>query len=160
MHKWVPCHREVLKRSHVDKTIYLLKIENKYVPIVDSAVKIIEPETEQQSEQPGKLSLKSMMFWSLFFKSMDISTSTSDCLSIYLSFRLCVCFRKLAPFPAVVWRNVTNKGWFECVTIEKYAFLVNFSSLLSMRLAKPKHFCVLAHLVCIHEAVIATSTSY
>ena len=54
VHKWVPCHREVLKRSHVDKTIFLLKIENKYVPIVDSAVKIIEPETEQQSEQNGE----------------------------------------------------------------------------------------------------------
>ena len=47
VHKWVPCHREVLKRSHVDKTIVLLKIDNKYVPIVESAVKIIEDEPEE-----------------------------------------------------------------------------------------------------------------
>merc|ERR1712038_661896 len=53
VHKWVPCHREVLKRSHVDKTILLLKIDTRYVPIVESAVKILEPETEQQSEQPA-----------------------------------------------------------------------------------------------------------
>ena len=26
VHKWTPCHREALKRSHVDKTIVLLKI--------------------------------------------------------------------------------------------------------------------------------------
>ena len=44
VHKWVPCHREVLKRSHVDKTILLLKIDTRYVPIVESAVKILDPE--------------------------------------------------------------------------------------------------------------------
>ncbi len=48
MHKWVPCHREVLKRSHVDKTILLLKIENKFVPIVEAAVKVVEAEPEVQ----------------------------------------------------------------------------------------------------------------
>ena len=37
----------------MDKTIFLLKIENKYVPIVDTAIKIVEPETEQQPEQNG-----------------------------------------------------------------------------------------------------------
>lgn len=44
----MPCHREVLKRSHVDKTIVLLKIDNKYVPIVESAIKIIEEEPEDE----------------------------------------------------------------------------------------------------------------
>ncbi|XP_040571962.1 pecanex-like protein 1 [Lepeophtheirus salmonis] len=38
VHKWSPCHREPLRRSHVDKTIVLLKIEDRYVPIVESAV--------------------------------------------------------------------------------------------------------------------------
>ena len=52
VHKWVPCHREVLKRSHVDKTILLLKIENRYVPIVESAVKIIDPEAEEANNEP------------------------------------------------------------------------------------------------------------
>ena len=46
MHKWSPCHREVLKRSHVDKTILLLQIGNRYVPIVETAVKMVDLEAE------------------------------------------------------------------------------------------------------------------
>ena len=42
----------MLKRSHVDKTILLLKIENRYVPIVESAVKIIDPEAEEANNEP------------------------------------------------------------------------------------------------------------
>merc|ERR1712029_558491 len=42
VHKWSPCHREVLKRSHVDKTILLLQIGNRYVPIVETAVKMVD----------------------------------------------------------------------------------------------------------------------
>lgn len=38
VHKWSPCHREPVKRSHVDKAIVLLKIDEKYVPIVETAV--------------------------------------------------------------------------------------------------------------------------
>ena len=40
VHKWTPCHREALKRSHVDKTIVLLKIGDRYVPIVETAVQV------------------------------------------------------------------------------------------------------------------------
>ena len=39
---WVPCHREAIFRSHVDKTIVLLKLGERYVPIVESAVKYVE----------------------------------------------------------------------------------------------------------------------
>ena len=46
VHKWSPCHREVLKRSHVDKTILLLQIGNRYVPIVETAVKMVDLEAE------------------------------------------------------------------------------------------------------------------
>ena len=42
VHKWSPCHRELLFRSHVDKTIVLLKIGERYVPIVETAVVYIE----------------------------------------------------------------------------------------------------------------------
>ena len=45
----MPCHREALKRSHVDKTIVLMKIENRYVPIVETAIKVVEKE-EASSE--------------------------------------------------------------------------------------------------------------
>ena len=41
MHKWLPCHREAVKRSHVDRTIVLLKIGERYVPVVESAVDYI-----------------------------------------------------------------------------------------------------------------------
>ncbi len=40
VHKWTPCHREALKRSHVDKTIVLIKIGERYVPIVETAVQV------------------------------------------------------------------------------------------------------------------------
>ncbi|XP_052105318.1 pecanex-like protein 1 isoform X2 [Mytilus californianus] len=38
VHKWIPCHRETIKRSHVDKVILLVQIGDKYVPIADSGV--------------------------------------------------------------------------------------------------------------------------
>ena len=42
VHKWSPCHRELLFRSHVDKTIILLKIGERFVPIVETAVVVFE----------------------------------------------------------------------------------------------------------------------
>lgn len=38
VHKWVPCHRDTLKRSHINKVIYLLQISDKYVPISEQGV--------------------------------------------------------------------------------------------------------------------------
>ncbi|XP_072032529.1 pecanex-like protein 1 isoform X2 [Amphiura filiformis] len=38
IHSWIPCHREQLRRSHLDKTILLVQIENKYVPINELGV--------------------------------------------------------------------------------------------------------------------------
>ncbi len=48
MHKWIPCHRETVKRSHVDKTIVLLKIGDRYVPIVESAMEVVTQEKEEE----------------------------------------------------------------------------------------------------------------
>lgn len=42
VHTWTPCHREALRRSHVDKTIVLLKLGERYVPIVESAIKYVD----------------------------------------------------------------------------------------------------------------------
>jgi hypothetical protein len=36
VHRWVPSHRDPNCRSHVDRTILLVKIEDKYVPIAES----------------------------------------------------------------------------------------------------------------------------
>merc|ERR1712226_1065811 len=49
VHKWVPCHKEPLHRSHLDKTIVLLRIGERYVPIVESAIKLVELNPIDQS---------------------------------------------------------------------------------------------------------------
>ncbi|XP_070578980.1 pecanex-like protein 1 [Ptychodera flava] len=36
VHRWSPCHYDPGKRSHLDKTILLVHIEDKYVPIAES----------------------------------------------------------------------------------------------------------------------------
>ncbi|XP_064621323.1 pecanex-like protein 1 isoform X3 [Lineus longissimus] len=38
VHRWMPCHREQVKRSHVDKTVLLVQITDKYVPIAEIGV--------------------------------------------------------------------------------------------------------------------------
>lgn len=44
VHRWIPCHKEVMKRSHVDKTILLVQIGDKYVPIAEQGVQYIGAE--------------------------------------------------------------------------------------------------------------------
>lgn len=38
VHRWQPCHRDITQRSHVDRTILLVKIDDKFVPIADAGV--------------------------------------------------------------------------------------------------------------------------
>ncbi|XP_065348077.1 pecanex-like protein 1 isoform X3 [Cloeon dipterum] len=38
VHRWVPNHRDISQRSHVDRTIVLIQIDDKYVPIAESGV--------------------------------------------------------------------------------------------------------------------------
>lgn len=39
VHRWVPCHRDPVCRSHVDYTILLVQVgSDKYVPIADGGV--------------------------------------------------------------------------------------------------------------------------
>ncbi|XP_046664729.1 pecanex-like protein 1 [Homalodisca vitripennis] len=38
VHRWVPSHRDPNRRSHVDRTILLVKIEDRYVPIAEAGV--------------------------------------------------------------------------------------------------------------------------
>jgi len=38
VHRWQPCHRDITQRSHVDRTILLVKIDDKFVPIAEAGV--------------------------------------------------------------------------------------------------------------------------
>ncbi|XP_044731162.1 pecanex-like protein 1 isoform X2 [Chrysoperla carnea] len=38
VHRWIPNHKDPNRRSHVDRTIILIKIDDKYVPIAESGV--------------------------------------------------------------------------------------------------------------------------
>ncbi|XP_031703145.1 pecanex-like protein 1 isoform X4 [Anarrhichthys ocellatus] len=38
IHRWVPCSRDPANRSHIDKTILLVQVEDKLVPIIETGV--------------------------------------------------------------------------------------------------------------------------
>ncbi|XP_062413129.1 pecanex-like protein 1 isoform X4 [Pungitius pungitius] len=38
IHRWVPCSRDPANRSHIDKTILLVQVEDKLVPIIENGV--------------------------------------------------------------------------------------------------------------------------
>jgi hypothetical protein len=38
VHRWTPCHKDPGKRSHVDRTILLVQIDDKFVPVAESGV--------------------------------------------------------------------------------------------------------------------------
>ena len=38
VHRWAPCHRDQVRRSHVDKVILLVQIGERYVPIAEAGV--------------------------------------------------------------------------------------------------------------------------
>ncbi|XP_071752964.2 pecanex-like protein 1 [Centroberyx gerrardi] len=38
IHRWVPCSRDPANRSHIDKTILLVQVEDKLVPVIETGV--------------------------------------------------------------------------------------------------------------------------
>uniref|UniRef100_A0A7N8WLC5 Pecanex-like protein n=1 Tax=Mastacembelus armatus TaxID=205130 RepID=A0A7N8WLC5_9TELE len=38
IHRWVPCSRDPANRSHIDKTILLVQVEDKLIPIIETGV--------------------------------------------------------------------------------------------------------------------------
>uniref|UniRef100_A0A671XBM4 Pecanex-like protein n=1 Tax=Sparus aurata TaxID=8175 RepID=A0A671XBM4_SPAAU len=38
IHRWVPCSRDPVNRSHIDKTILLVQVEDKLVPVIETGV--------------------------------------------------------------------------------------------------------------------------
>ena len=38
VHRWTPCHKDPARRSHVDRPIVLVKIDDKFVPIAEAGV--------------------------------------------------------------------------------------------------------------------------
>lgn len=54
IHRWVPCSRDPVNRSHIDKTILLVQVEDKLVPVIETGV--IELGAEVWDEQAHTLS--------------------------------------------------------------------------------------------------------
>lgn len=58
IHRWVPCSRDPANRSHIDKTILLVQVEDKLVPIIETGVIELGAEvwdehiTQRQSQMP------------------------------------------------------------------------------------------------------------
>ncbi|KAK9870316.1 hypothetical protein WA026_006402 [Henosepilachna vigintioctopunctata] len=44
VHKWTPGHKDPSRRSHVDKTILLVQIEDKFIPIAEQGVQVVKVE--------------------------------------------------------------------------------------------------------------------
>lgn len=62
VHRWVPNHPDARQRSHVDRVILLLVIEDKYVPIAESAVELVcfsEAKKDSASQDTETLSYPS-----------------------------------------------------------------------------------------------------
>lgn len=72
VHKWTPNHRDPKLRSHVDKSILLIQIDDKYVPIAENCVQDLGDEvwTLSLAEQGRNPRERSMNFYSIF--NMDI----------------------------------------------------------------------------------------
>jgi len=51
VHRWTPCHQHPLHRSHTDKTILLVKLGDRYVPIAESAVVLLSEEREESERE-------------------------------------------------------------------------------------------------------------
>ena len=62
----------------MDKTILLLKIENRYVPIVESAVKIIDPEAEEANNEPPAIETAPTAAYSKSTDSASISLPSNS----------------------------------------------------------------------------------
>ena len=62
----------------MDKTILLLKIENRYVPIVESAVKIIDPEAEEANNEPPAIEAAPTAAYSKSTDSASISLPSNS----------------------------------------------------------------------------------
>ena len=118
VHKWTPCHREALKRSHVDKTIVLLKIGDRFVPIVENAVQILD---KDETSQPSSASVS--IVWVTHFSdviewcqltlvSVIISTTGINVASVTLKRFLKVTLWK----SRLKWRQTCLKQCFIVVT--------------------------------------------
>ena len=63
VHRWTPCHRDPLNRSHTDKTILLLRLGERYVPIPEQAVLIL-PKDDRVSHKSFSDNEKGSKTWS------------------------------------------------------------------------------------------------
>ena len=91
---------------------------------------------KESFDTPLSLFLRTSNSWKiLYWVHLNNYFDFHVCLSIRPSVRssVRVCVRKIAPFPAVLWQNVTNKSCLVCVKSEKYVVWVTLRFLGSMR---------------------------
>ena len=91
VHKWIPFHKEPLHCSHLDKTIVLLKIGERFVPIVESAIQVVDhksldassslatSETTSASHHPIGINPENLSPDDVYMK--DLTTTSSANLS-------------------------------------------------------------------------------
>ena len=95
VHRWTPCHRDPFNRSHIDKTILLLKIGERYVPIAEQAVTILSVAESKKSSKDESVSdnktekiketkcaSENEEVWTKSLKSVDSSKSLAGIPSI------------------------------------------------------------------------------
>ena len=87
VHRWVPNHPDSRQRSHVDRVILLLQVEDKYVPIAESAVELVSyGGGGESSTSEGRPSWAFIEYFSVLFAILQKKkASISLYLSLYLS---------------------------------------------------------------------------
>jgi len=87
VHRWVPNHPDSRQRSHVDRVILLLQVEDKYVPIAESAVELVSyGGGGESSTSEGRPSWAFLIeYFSVLFAILQKKKSLHFSLSISLS---------------------------------------------------------------------------
>ena len=51
VHRWVPFHPDITRRSHVEKCVVLVQIGDRFVPVGEAGVSDVPPQQQQQQPQ-------------------------------------------------------------------------------------------------------------
>ena len=104
VHRWVPNHPDSRQRSHVDRVILLLQVEDKYVPIAESAVELVSyGGGGESSTSEGRPSWAFLIeYFSVLFAILQ-KKKKPPFLSIYLSISPLVTDYYYCLFLLLVW---------------------------------------------------------
>ena len=135
----VEYERHISLNFHKNQTFWKKNLDFQIL-YLNSSLQSIPIKKFQSIDYPNQLLDHSLFWTNICFKSMICILNLNN----YFDFHVCLSIRtsfchsgrysqRLAPFPAVVWQNVTNKSCLVCVKSEKYTFLVTTRPLESMR---------------------------